>query len=226
MAIILVTFALPQEGSSFERKLARRDVQHDLTRGRLGANEIAVFRLGLGARLEDGFKRAVRELRSDLVINSGFAGAVRPLLEPGDFVLAENFSSPELSNWLGKTYFFTAKGSFAPVNEVADPAAKARLNSNRNIVALDMESAQVAAFCSELVVSCVSAKMISDRYDERIPEIFLGKRIRRMKDISDAIWFAGRMLVLRQRLADRLVELISVIAGSYPGLRQCATEDS
>ena len=46
---------------------------------------------------------------------------------------------------------------------------------------------------------------------ERIPEIFLGKRIRMTKDISDAIWFASRMLVLRQKLADRLVELISVV---------------
>jgi len=76
-----------------------------------------------------------------------------------------------------------------------------------------MESAQVAALCSDVVVSYISAKMISDRYDERIPEIFLGKKIRRLKDISDAIWFASRMLVLRQKLTDRLVELISVVGG-------------
>jgi nucleoside phosphorylase len=118
-----------------------------------------------------------------------------------------------LANWLGKTPIFTAKGSFAPVNEVADPAAKARLDSKENIIALDMESAQVAALCTDLVVSYVSAKMISDRYDEQIPEIFLGKKIRKIKDISDAICFASRMLVLRQKLADRLVELISVVGG-------------
>jgi nucleoside phosphorylase len=212
VAKILVTFALLQEGFSFLRKLKkRRVVQRGLTLGQLDAHEIAVFQLGLGVREEQGFKRAVKELSSDLVINSGFAGAVRTLLEPGDFVLAENFSSPEFSAWLGTTPIFTAKGSFASVNKVADPAAKARLNSERNIVALDMESAQVAAFCSELMVCCVSAKMISDRYDERIPEIFLGKRIRRITDLSDAIRFASRMLVLRQRLADRLVELIRAV---------------
>ena len=99
------------------------------------------------------------------------------------------------------------------MNEVADSAAKARLNSKGNIIALDMESAQVAALCSDLGVFYVSAKMISDRHDERIPEIFLGKKIRKMKDISAAIWFASRMLVLRQKLADRLVELISVVGG-------------
>jgi nucleoside phosphorylase len=213
VAKFFVTFALMQEGLSFERKLRRRAVKHGLTVGQLGAHEIAVFRLGLGAPEKDGFKRAVRELNSEFVINSGFAGAVRTLLEPGDFVLAENFSSPELANWLGTTRIFTAKGSFAPVNEVADSGAKARLNSKGNIIALDMESAQVAALCSDLVVSYVSAKMISDRYDEGIPEIFLGKKIRKMKDISDAIWFASRMLVLRQKLADRLGELINVVGG-------------
>jgi hypothetical protein len=55
--------------------------------------------------------------------------------------------------------------------------------------------------------------MISDRYDEGIPGIFLGKKIRRMRDLSDGIWFASRMLVLRQKLADRLVELISIVGG-------------
>jgi nucleoside phosphorylase len=211
VAKILVTFALSQEGISFERKLARCDLSRGLTRGRLGNNEVAVFRLGVGAREEDGFKRAVREQSSELVINSGFAGAVRTLLEPGDFVLAENFSSPQLMNRLGKTRIITAKGNFASVSKIADPAAKARLNSQGNFVALDMESAQVAALCRELIVSYMSAKMISDRYDERIPGIFLGKGIRSVKEISEAIRFAGRMLVLRQRLADRLVELISAI---------------
>jgi nucleoside phosphorylase len=213
VAKFLVTFALMQEGLSFERRLSRRTAKHGLTIGQLGAHEVAVFRLGLGAQEKDGLKRAMRELSSEFVINSGFAGAVRTLLEPGDFVLAENFSSPKLVNLLGSARVFTARGSFAPVNEVADSAAKARLNFKGNIIALDMESAQVAALCGDLVVSYVSAKMISDRYDEQIPEIFLGKKIRTMKDISEAIWFASRMLVLRQKLADRLVELISVVGG-------------
>ena len=53
--------------------------------------------------------------------------------------------------------------------------------------------------------------MISDRYDEGIPHVFLGKGIRQMKDLSDAIAFASRMIELRRRLADRLTELIAGI---------------
>jgi nucleoside phosphorylase len=74
-----------------------------------------------------------------------------------------------------------------------------------------MESSQVAAICQRLSIPLVSARMISDRSDEEIPGIFLGKGIRRAKDVSQAISFAGRMIVLRRRLAERLVELIRVI---------------
>jgi hypothetical protein len=57
----------------------------------------------------------------------------------------------------------------------------------------------------------ISARMVSDRYDERIPAVFLGKGIRRVRDISEAIAFAIRMLGLRRRLAARLVELIRAV---------------
>src|ERR1700724_3133472 len=115
-----------QEGLSFERKLTRRAAKHGLTMGQLGAHEIAVFRLGLGAQEKEGFKRAVRGLNSDFVINSGFAGAVRTLLEPGDFVLAENFSSTELLKRLEKHRGFEASGRFVTVDVVADSVAKMR----------------------------------------------------------------------------------------------------
>ena len=220
MAKILVTFAFRQEGASFEKQLKRRRMERDLTLGQAGAHEIAVFWLGLGVKEQKGFKHAVREWNPEFVINSGFAGAVRTLLEPGDFVLAENFSFPDWSNHFGMTRIFTARGNFASVNEVADSAAKARFNSMGNILALDMESARVDTLCRELDVPCVSARMISDRYDEQIPRIFLAKRICRLKDVSDAIWFSSRMLVLRQRLANRLTDLIELVASRPHGSKR------
>ena len=96
MLKILVSFALRQEGVSFERRLTQRSTKFGSVLGRLHAQEVAVYWLGIGVRDEDRFKRTLEDLRPELVINSGFAGAVRTLLEPGDFVLAENFTSPEL----------------------------------------------------------------------------------------------------------------------------------
>jgi nucleoside phosphorylase len=208
---ILVTFALRQEGVSFERKLNHRIAKSGSVLGRLGSAEVAVSWLGTGVPDEDRFKSTLTDLHSELVINSGFAGGVRTLLEPGDFVLAENFTSPELLKRLETGRVFEARGRFVCVDTVADSAAKMLINSEGNVIALDMESARVAAICRKLSVLFLSARMISDRYDERIPGVFLGKGIRQMKDISDAIAFASRMIVLRRRLADRLAELVSEI---------------
>ena len=211
MPKILVTFALRQEGISFERRLTQRIAKSDSVLGRLDSKEVAVYCLGTGVRNEGQFKKALADLHPELVINSGFAGAIRTLLEPGDFVVAENFSSPELLKRLETGRVFDARGSFACVDAVAGPATKMRFHSEQNIFAVDMESARVAAACLELSMPLVTARMISDRYDEGIPRVFLGQRIEQMKDIFEAIAFASRMIVLRRKLADRLVALVHAI---------------
>jgi nucleoside phosphorylase len=208
---ILVTFALRAEGAAFEGRLTGRVSNGGQMVGSLDSQEIAVSWLGIGVRNRPQFDDILTKLGPDLVINSGFAGAVRTLLEPGDFVLAENFSSPDLLKRLETVRVFEAKGKFACVDAVADPAAKMRINSQGNFLALEMESAHVAAICQKFSVPLVSARMISDRYDEAVPGIFLGRPVRRTKDISDAIAFASRMIVLRHRLADRLTELIRAL---------------
>ena len=211
MSRILVTFALRAEGASFEGRLTGRVSNGGGIVGSLDSREIAVSWLGIGVRNRRQFEDILTELAPDLVINSGFAGAVRTLLEPGDFVLAENFSSPDLLKRLETVRVFEAKGTFACVDAVANSAAKMRINSQGNFLALEMESAHVAAICQKFSVPLVSARMISDRYDEAVPGIFLGRPVRRTKDISDAIAFASRMIVLRHRLADRLTELIRAL---------------
>jgi nucleoside phosphorylase len=214
---ILVTFALRQEGALFERRLIQRIPKFGSVFGRLDSEEVAVTWLGIGARNEERFESVLTGLRPELVINSGFAGAVRTLLEPGDFVLAENYSSSELVKRLNKCCFFVARGQFACVDTVADSAGKMRFNSERSIVAVDMESAPVAQVCRKLSVPLLSAKMISDRHDEEIPRVFLGQGIRQKNDLSEAVLFASRMIILRRNLADRLAELIRALSLTRPG---------
>jgi nucleoside phosphorylase len=208
---ILVTFALRQEGITFERRLARRESRSGLVLGHLDSQEIAVYWLGTGLRHEVRFETLLTELPFGLIINSGFAGAVRTSLDRGDFVLSENFSSPEWLNRLKTTGVFDARGRFFSVDAVADSGAKMRIAREGDVVALDMESARVAAVCRRLSLPLLSARMISDRHDEEIPGVFLGHGIRRIRDISEAISFARRMIALRRRLAERLVELIRAI---------------
>ncbi|MEY2616224.1 MAG: Phosphorylase superfamily, partial [Verrucomicrobiota bacterium] len=149
MSRILVTFALRAEGASFEGRLTGRVSNGGRIVGSLDSREIAVSWLGIGVRNRRQFEDILTELGPDLVINSGFAGAVRTLLEPGDFVLAENFSSPDLLKRLETVRVFEAEGKFACVDAVADSAAKMRINSQGNFLALEMESAHVAAICQK-----------------------------------------------------------------------------
>jgi nucleoside phosphorylase len=210
---ILVTFALRQEGVSFERRLTQRTSGGRMVVGRLKSCEVGVTWLGM--RLHDfkQFEGMLVNFRPAIVINSGFAGAVRTLLEPGDFLLAENFSSPEMVDRLVAAPVFDARGAFESVADVAEPADKMRINAAGTVLAVDMESARFSAICLERAVPFITARMISDRADETIPRVFLGKGLGGMKDISDAIGFAGRMIQLRPRLTDRLTRLIGEVCG-------------
>jgi nucleoside phosphorylase len=208
-----VTFALRQEGVSFERRLNQRTAGAGMIAGRLDSFEVGITWLGMRLRDHKVFQAIVTKFQPGLVINSGFAGAVRTLLEPGDFLLAGNFSSPEIASRLEKGRVFDARGAFACVEEVAGAVDKMRKNAEGNLLAVDMESARFAAICREHAVPFVTARMVSDRSDEEIPGVFLGKGLARMKDIPDAIGFASRMIQLRPRLADRLTRLIVQVGG-------------
>ena len=209
----LVTFALPQEGYPFARRLKRRTVRKRLVLGWLGTREIAVCWLGIGAKNTDLFRTAVSELQPHLMIHSGFAGGIRSLLEAGDFVLAKNYSSPEILERVGTSPLFSAIGRFASVSAIAGPETKARLRLEGDVLAIDMESERVTAVCRKIPVPFLTARMISDRSDEAVPRIFVGGKLRAPGDVFQAIHFAGRMLLLRERLATRLSQLIEFLDG-------------
>jgi nucleoside phosphorylase len=208
---ILVTFALRQEGVSFERRLSQCVAGAGMIAGRLESCQVGVTWLGMRLRDEKKFEDAVAQFRPDIVINSGFVGAVRTLLEPGDFLLAENFSTAEIVKRLESPSLFAARGAFDCVDEVAGPGDKMRRNAEGKVIAVDMESARFAKICTVRSVAFITARMVSDRYDEGIPRLFLGKRLARTTEILDAIGFASRMIQLRRRLADRLTALINLL---------------
>ncbi len=135
MGKVLVSFALRQEGAPFARRLTRRAVRNGLVLGHIGTQEIAVCWLGVGVENLELFERTVAALRPHLIINSGFAGGIRSLLEAGDFVLAKNYSSPE--TLVGTSHVFSASGNLVSVTGIVGPETKARLRLQGNILAID-----------------------------------------------------------------------------------------
>jgi hypothetical protein len=91
-----------------------------------------------------------------------------------------------------------------------------RRNAEGKVIAVDMESARFARICRECSVAFVTARMVSDRYDEGIPRLFLGNGLAGATDIFNAVGFATRMIILRPRLADRLTALINLLPFEDP----------
>jgi nucleoside phosphorylase len=212
--MIVVTFAVRQEGAIFERRLSKRTRDGNRVTGRLGSRDVTIYWLGIGVEDRLGFRRMIEEMRPRCVIDSGFAGAIRTLLEPGDFVLANNSAAETLTIREG---LCAAKGRIVQVPAVLDPPGKARIRrENAEALAVDMESDVAAAICKEFQIPFLTARMISDRYDEGIPGIFLGRGMRSFRDFADAVRFASRMLSLRVKLAEKLEELIDGFGGHAP----------
>jgi nucleoside phosphorylase len=208
--MILVTFALPAEGEPFVRRLRRRVRSVSSPRGELQGQAVGVVYVGIGFKQHDLLERYLEQWKPRLVICSGFAGSLRSLVRPGDFLIARNFSTVELAQpYLNQV---DAVGEFLDVPAVASAVTKVELAVRGSFLAIDMESAGVSRICAAHGVPVLVARMVSDAVDEEIPGLFLGRTPRHPREIVEIARFVVRMLSLRPRLADRLSELIRQFA--------------
>jgi nucleoside phosphorylase len=198
----MLVFALPEEARALRRRIHR---------GVFAGREVCLSFAGIGGTAIDQVERTVDSVRPELIVSSGFAGATRSLLEPGDFVLAANYTDPAIGTLLIRHKIVDASGPFAQVKQVASAADKWSLNRTVGSTAVDMESEIIAGLCRRKQISMVTGRMISDGINETIPAIFLGRKISSVKDLSDAAVFAARMLPLTDRLADRLEALVRAL---------------
>jgi nucleoside phosphorylase len=224
--MLMLVFALPEEARALRRRIRWQPRMHANARetgsidgdrrGFLAGHEVSLSFVGIGGAAIDQVERAVELIKPQLIISSGFAGATRSLLEPGDFVLSTNYTTPDIGQILDRQKFVDASGSFVQVKEVASMSDKWSLNHSARSIAVDMESEIIADLCRRKQISMVTARMISDAIDETIPGIFVGKKVAGLKDLSDAAVFAARMLRLTGKLADRLESLVGTL-GSTAG---------
>ena len=203
--MVLVVFALPEEARIFQRRLAQRTKRKAFTEGVLGRTKVAVCFVGIRAPAIADFEETIGSLQPQLVINSGFAGATRALLEPGDFLAASNYTTAPFELPVGKV--IDAIGRFCSVEQISGPIEKQRLGDSS--LAVDMESKAIAMVCTRYQIPLITARMISDGRDETIPAVFTGGKLGNPKGLIEASRFAYRMLRLTRHLANRLAELIS-----------------
>lgn len=178
-AMIVVTFALPQESRDF-RHLLRHASAVEPGRsllGNVGAEEVRLAHTGVGpAAAAEHVAALLAAHRPRLLLSTGFAGGLDPRLATGDLLIATNVSTPALvarSRALladdVRAHFGALTSQPRPAESAAEKAALARASG---ALGVDMETAAIAAACARAGVPLLAVRAISDPAREPLPVPF------------------------------------------------------
>ncbi|HEX4697001.1 MAG TPA: hypothetical protein VH254_04965 [Candidatus Udaeobacter sp.] len=174
--MIAVTFALPTESSEFLRRLrnkSRTDRNGNrIIRGNIDDREIEVLHTGVGEKVcRERLGKFLQGQEFELLISSGFAGALDDQLEPGDLLLAANFSTvdpntkhssfSELQIWTGNLVTVPAL--------IHSSEERSKLAQTSGAAAVDMETEFIARTCAEHGIPLLSLRVISDTPRQLFP---------------------------------------------------------
>jgi nucleoside phosphorylase len=213
--MLILVFALPEEARVVRRRIRWHKSPVGVPRGLFAGQEVSLAFVGVSAVRIGELERSIEQIKPRMIISSGFAGGTRSLLEAGDFVLSTNYTDADIRKLLSQHQkIIDAAGPFIQVERVATASDKWSLNRSHGACAVDMESETIADLCRRKGISLVTARMISDAIDEAIPAIFSKRKFSGSKDLGDAAVFAGRMLRLTGKLAERLEELVRALPRS------------
>lgn len=153
--MIAVTFALKSESSDFVRIVDHHSLPN---------REIAVWHTGVGEKTTRA--RLANFLRANpphLLISSGFAGALHNAWQPGELLIAENFSSPNVYPAARMALPNARSGRLQTIDAMVDsPTARAELARAHHADAVDMETAFIADACAARGIPMLSLRGISD----------------------------------------------------------------
>ncbi len=175
--MIAITFALPTESSLLVSRLKNRrrvsSASGDIILGEINSRSIAIFHTGVGRKIcEARAASFLREQNPDVLISSGFAGAVGQGSEAGDLFLAENFSEKNLLAIARKA----AGGARLQIGKLFTSPLIVDLETERNQIArmqgadaVDMETEVIAQACEKNGTPMLSLRVISDTPRDSFP---------------------------------------------------------
>jgi adenosylhomocysteine nucleosidase len=174
--MIGVTFALPAESREFLRCL--RDKSHTdrngvrTIRGKIDDRAIEVLHTGVGERIcRQRLGKFLQHQQFDCLISTGFAGGLNDQLQVGDLLLAENFSTVDLSETrssLSSVPIHIANLLTAPVL-IDSSEERNKIAHTSGAAAVDMETEYIARACAEHGIPLLSLRVISDTPREPFP---------------------------------------------------------
>ncbi len=174
-APVAILFALPEESREFcacvqveKRSGSGVDLR---VHGLLGAAPVVVAHTGVGAVRAAARARAiVREETPAALISAGFAGGLHPSAALGRVVV-------DAPGWAGQIPAACLAGRIVSAPRVVEGAAeKAALGHRTGALAVDMETAAIAAVAAEAGLPMAAVRTISDPVESDLP-------------VPMAIWF-------------------------------------
>jgi len=174
--MIAVTFALPAESSEFLSRLRTRSRadRNGITtiRGKIGDRQIEVLHTGVGERVcRQRLGKFLEDQRFDLLISTGFAGALNDELQVGDLLLAKNFSTIELNekrSSFSRLPIHMADLLTAPTL-IDSSDERTEIARTSGAAAVDMETEFIARACAAHAIPMLSLRVITDTPREPFP---------------------------------------------------------
>jgi nucleoside phosphorylase len=167
--MIAVTFALPAESPEFLRHLRNRSrIDRNgirTIRGTIDNSAVEVLHTGVGEKVcRERVAKFLQDQQFDLLISTGFAGALNDELQVGDLLLAKNFSTVDLNE---RRSFFSSfpihTADLLTVSTLIDSSdERNRIARTLSAAAVDMETEFIARACAEHGVPLLSLRVITD----------------------------------------------------------------
>ena len=232
--MIAVTFALPEESSEFLRRLRaksradRNDIS--ITRGVIDDRQIEVLHTGVGERVcRQRLGKFLDDQRFDLLISTGFAGALNDELQVGDLLLAKNFSTVDLDerrSSFSRLPIHMADLLTAPtLSDSSDE--RTEIARTTGAAAVDMETEFIARACAAHAIPLLSLRVITDTPREPFPapaHVLFDVATQRTdlpklaafflthpNRIPGLLQFARKIAHARKTLADALVAIVRAL---------------
>src|SRR5436853_282031 len=174
--MIAVTFALPAESSGFLRRL-RKQTRSDrngvrVIHGEIDSRAIEVLHTGVGEKVcRERMANFLQDREFTYLISAGFAGALNDRLQAGDLLIAENFSTVQLTearSALSTLPIHTADLVTVPLM-IDSTEERKKIAQTTGAAAVDMETEFIARACAEHGIPLLSLRAISDTPREPFP---------------------------------------------------------
>jgi nucleoside phosphorylase len=173
--MIAVTFALPAESSDFLRRLSNQSrVVRDsvrIIRGNIDDREIQVLHTGVGESIcRERVGKFLADQQFDLLISTGFAGALNDQLQIGDLLLAKNFSTVDSNEKRSFSTLPIHTADLLTASALIDSSEERRkIARTSGAAAVDMETEFIARACAEHAIPLLSLRVITDTPQELFP---------------------------------------------------------